>query len=237
MFALSPSQHRFNALVAALPAYVAAHPDFLRHYSEQHFLACELQNVSDVLPCGFLLDTHAAWSTSCRSLLGTRSREVCLKIFQRECNQHNNIVHGVKRREVACDSAVRHMQERCVDGGGTRAIRAIHFKGKHKPWTARSRDCEKTRDGFMLQMELGNTSDWRQEFHPSKLTPVDPLGTEVSWLAEKSLCMVIGSGSPLFWASGEPVTAERCCSSWLVFASHWFGLLDTLRARMYRIST
>ena len=242
LFALKPSAARFSQLVSAVKSYAANSPELYERYSEQVVLACELKNSSTVLPCGWLYDTHSPMSTSCRSMVGSRSPEVCLRAFHRACVRHNNIFTGQAAREQACDGAVQHMKANCLRAPGAAPvdIRALHFKGANKPWTARSRDCEKVRDGFMLRAaDVGHATPANASVGHAGLVIVDPLLDEVNWDAGSRVCHVQRAGgqiSPLLWASGELVQHERCCSFWLVVSAHWFGLLDTLRARMYSSS-
>ena len=245
MMVLKPSLARYEALTKALSTYAKTSPQFVKKYSEQHFLACELKDVASVTRCGYLYSTHSAMSTSCRSSSGARSHEACLRAFKQTCVRHNNIISGKRERRSACEAAVQHMRTNCVGRRGRSLdIRAIHFKGSYKPWTARSKDCEKVRDGALLKLWDARNMSMTKTIsgttfatpHHSGLIPVDPVQDDVRWVPAKRLCVVVLTGSPVFWASGQPVRSERCCSFWVLSSAHWFGLLDTLRTRMFRTS-
>jgi len=177
-----------------------------------------------VLPCGYLYSMGGPASTSCRPLVGSLPHERCLQIWLHSCTRNNPLLTYGPERGGICRRTMQHIQARCMPT--QTAVRALHFKGSHKPWLAASGKCESVRDGFMTTTPNASAVD---------RTTVQPLAP-LEWSEDSKSCLEAASQQPLHWASGSRISRRECCTAAHAAAAHWFGLLAAPRSRVWRES-
>ncbi len=202
MFMLRPDRRDHAGLRAHLSTYSAWH---MQHFSEQTGLNCYFANRSATLPCSALYDVGTL-----RHTVGGLSHTSCVKLSP----------YG----KAACDAAAAQSLG-CSWPRVRTDARAVHFKGRLKPWHHHPSHCRPLRDGALATIAQ----------------PADPGGgggggggggasanvsvrDNLSWDAKGGRCVNL-RGLPVRWASGKPVP-KVCCFVDTLLQSEWFRLLD-----------
>ena len=246
-FSFAPSATTFTELARQLVRY-SANAYVMKHFSEQALLACHFNNDSRrVLPCGYLFSINNPASTACR--FDGRPPEICLRIHRRACERHapqtlrdSCTLGGHQPGSDGCSALVRSQRGVCAaisahasahcrwrpDAGVD--IRAVHFKGRKKPWALASEACAPVTLGTM---RVGHAQARGAAPNRSQaLLPLSPFAVHDSpvWRGEPrghGECLVVNrTDAPrIHWADGSPIDARRCCTLELLLASIWYGHL------------
>lgn len=103
---------------------------------------CFFANRSVTLPCPYLFDASSPllqgvekWTSNCERLLKGHLLEQCLSEPPTSCLPAG----GDAATARMCHASVQHMRGDCAWGTVAGRVRAIHFKGKNKPWPFASR--------------------------------------------------------------------------------------------------
>jgi hypothetical protein len=131
-------------------------------------------------------------------------------------------------------------------------IRAVHFKGKGKPWT-RLATCEFVRHGALragtsnatdaaaaaaadaaanashlgapVSSSSSRTGNGSASWVARWTRPLDPLTDAVAWHALQRHCISLRTRTSVYDATGRIVRNRGCCDLPTLLAAHWFGLL------------
>lgn len=156
----------------------------LAHFSEQLAVAChyhELQRLH-TLPCSYLHDPAVD-----RFREGAGGYRNCIKFG------------GVGRRQ--CRTISAHVERHCLWPKVFSRVRAVHFKGKSKPWAlgyGTERGCSKLASLGRLRL-IGAASG-------SEHSGAD----DIVWSGEANSCISKRRQRSVLWATGAAVP-ERCC--------------------------
>jgi hypothetical protein len=130
MFVLRPSETVFQAYLQFIRRRLTKPLQLM--YADQTGLMCFFGlERSETLPCSFLMDAanplrHAtSWKRNCERMLPVHLEKQCMDDSPR----------GACRAEPkVCTATLRHLQANCEWRRVASDVRAVHFKGKIKPW-------------------------------------------------------------------------------------------------------
>ena len=203
-------------------------------YADQTGLMCYFGlDRTRTLPCSYLFDVanpllspgQAKWKGNCLRLLGRHLRMQCLNgSSQQACRPAGGV-------PATCRAVLDHLHGQCEWRRVASSVRAVHFKGKVKPWPGLpGHKCRRVMHG-PLRMQGGAAGDGG-----SAVSALDDL----EWAANASqpeggagVCVSGSTRAPVFWARGEgkPSTAEmvavprKCCHLHTLLSAEWNGLL------------
>jgi len=236
LFVARPNESTFSELVAYIATYPTHH---LQHYSEQTALSCFFRNRTRVLPCSFLFDLSSPAMSSCTPGASSttclrKHMQNCIKFgptnMRRSClSQPPESCDKWADRE-ACLAVSQHVRTCGSWPVHSRDVRAVHFKGRIKPWpTGNSQRnnnwmCRPMRSGALRLMngsslvkaKLYDTFRWEAEL----LLP----GTQ-----RRGACISTLSGVPVHWAkrSQGPMVARKCCHAETLMSAEWHEILHS----------
>ena len=221
LFAVQPSYTTFKSLIEVDIPQSRSNAFLLSHSSEQTMLACRFKGRTQVLPCGYLFSVNSPASTACRP--GGRLPEVCARIFNGACKKWS--AKALRRAgcrpgqcRTSCRSIVRHNIEQCQWSNAS-DIRAVHFKGTHKPYAADVlSSCARVRFGA-LKVQAGPPA-------ATMLIPVDPLHDAIAWHEGLAKCVSLGTGLPVFFADGKLVDSHVCCTFRGILSAYWYEMAN-----------
>jgi hypothetical protein len=130
MFAMRPSEALFQAYLRYVRRRLTKPLQLM--YADQTGLMCFFGlERSETLPCSYLADVatplrHAAsWKRNCERMLPTHLEKQCM----------DDSPPGACRAEPGvCNATLQHLQAHCDWRRIAFEVRAVHFKGKIKPW-------------------------------------------------------------------------------------------------------
>ena len=188
---IRPSEATLSSLLEEFNGYDARH---LQHYSEQTALACWAHKRASLhtLDCSYLYDVSIGAD-------GKGRLANCIRwsgFTAHECREVADHVRG-----PSCD---------WLNISGS--VRAVHFKGKLKPWHHTDpQKCLPLRRG---RLRLGSNST----------AAVLHVHDQLSWRAETGVCVSERVGGPVSWATGGSVP-RRCCSFHTLLQSEWYATM------------
>ncbi|KAL1510127.1 hypothetical protein AB1Y20_006459 [Prymnesium parvum] len=220
MYLMRPSDAVFLRLLDSIRSFQVSIHHF-SHYGEQTGLNCFFKNDSATLPSDYLYDLNSPVSDFCAP--GATVHE-CSERFRRSCNRWSlwtmrqacvRIDEGaslpLEKSEcdrfagaAVCDQSIEHARR--VATWSTN-VRAVHFKGKMKPWR-HAQTCKRVSLGPLVLSGDRTT----------RINATDRL------IWNGSSCHN-DAHKPVAWADGAPVHSYLCCSTLILLSSIWYGKL------------
>ena len=191
---IRPSDATFSSLVEECNRYDERH---LQHYSEQTALACWAHRRASLhtLDCSYLYDISIGAT-------GKGRLANCIRwsgFAKHECRAVEAHVRG-----PSCDWL-----------NISSSVRAVHFKGKLKPWHhADPLKCLPLRRG---RLRLGKNST----------AAVVHVQDQLRWRADTGVCASERAGVPVSWATGGLVP-RKCCSFQTLLQGEWYATMHNL---------
>ena len=250
LFALTPSNETFHAVLAHLTEATRYNAYHLQHYSEQTALSCFFANRSRTLPCAYLFDNglggwwpggpqeHHCRVFSSRTLAA--ATPACVSEPAR-CEAWSGA--------AACRAVAAHVQsDECSWAHARQQVHALHYKGAQKPWRGLStRFCSGLRHG-RLRVAFGASADGRTAGRP--LGELSARG-DIYWhkhtdgkarcaSADHNISLTV-QYAPASAAQLAALSTRRqrrqaadvrvpryCCSSSTLMAAEWFRVNNSL---------
>ena len=171
--------------------------------------------------------------------------QVCLRVFRANCMAHS------RSSRAECDAIVTHARDHCQwrRRGAESETRAVHFKGKHKPWALVGWvGCGRLSLGSLrIGPPLTRSAAARPPVLYTPPSSTVPNGTDatalgvgmvtpqqhhppiaklhdyaVEYASEDSACVTSEGRRAVLWASGEPMREQRCCSLFGALSARWY---------------
>ena len=221
MFLIRPSVADFNGVVALMRS---KNPKMREGYSEQTALVCHFANRSSTLPCPYLFDLGSPGSSTCSP--ANPGSKVCLRKHLQNCKRWG--IAGLRKTctlspvercdafggDANCDAVSAHVRRDCMWAEVSRRVRAVHFKGKIKPWPSRQYanfKCSPQRRGALRLGSHRNAS----------AVAVDD---DLLWDRVSQRCYSRMQHAPVHWNTGA-VVPKPCCHFATHLAGRWHELL------------
>lgn len=229
LFVLRPNMDTFPRLVASLNQFNEYH---LAHASEQTALACFFRNQSRTLPCGFLFDLSAPIGDTCTL---RRPWTECMRQQFKYCRAFGPtlLVNGCKitppercHRYAPGKRLCRAMYNHVATCGEWHSqvakIKAVHFKGKVKPWV----NLQKCRMVSAGALQVQNVDGHRQDISITDTLFWDENGTDPS-ATGAATCMSMATRKPVLYGRLSNIPIPRsCCNSHSIVAGQWYSFLS-----------
>jgi hypothetical protein len=190
---LRPSDTQYEALVSLFRSRFSSHK--LR--AEQTTLACYYHGTRRLhtLGCAFLHDMSTERHTR-------RQEHVA-------CVQRSGV------GELGCLAIAAHVREQCLWPQVAPRVHAVHFKGKHKPWSLTPAAClVSARRGQIAPMGSlatnGTSPSWSID--------------ELVWDKQQEACLAGKHGQGVGWAGGVRPVDRKCCTYSSLVQARWYEL-------------
>ena len=211
LLALRPNEALHDGAIA----YARSMSRFdLQHFSEQLPLTCYFfqRQQLHTLPCNYLYDVAVP-----RYILGRSGFRDCIR-------------HGRVGR-VICGAIASHIEEECLWPVAHRHVRAVHFKGKLKPWAVEGKCTMRARAGRRLLLvapqEGGLSVPAPEVFHAlgnRSSTMVMLTGPDmIEWSVVANACLSTRRKMYVLWPEGDPLS-KHCCTVNVLLEVEWHSL-------------
>ena len=249
MFAARPNLATLDGLTAYLRTFNAFH---LRHYSEQTALACYFANRSRTLPLEYLYDIanplHSPgarrWLSNCETYGPSQMRSACFVPGRKACEPFASRSGYI---QPFCSNAMERLTSHYEWSLVAGSVRAVHFKGKVKPWGSEGHKianlCDMSSGSLKVNLAdrdapTGSTNATPARARLIRVQPNDTLSFDpnqrypVAKWDRPGVCFSKRWNLPVYFGRrtrannrrGLPVH-RRCCNFETLLTAHWNNIL------------
>jgi hypothetical protein len=233
LYAIRPNKEDFQGLRKELELYRRNKWHF-QHYGEQTCLACYFKNRSRTLPCSYLFDLSNPTTSTCSPGAAPMT---CMRKHLQNCVKWSRASMSrfciLTPREqcdglagaAVCTLVSHHLQEHCAWTNIASDARAVHYKGRIKPWPVGNR---KRNNNWMCQpLETGAL----RVLSSDGSRPLLALDDDLHWNATQRRCLSVQRGFAVQWAEQKQgfIVARKCCHFETIMSAWWHELLGGAR--------
>ena len=224
LYAMRPDAADFTRLRAYIETFRRITWHFA-HYGEQTALACYFANRSSTLPCSYLVDlsnptTSVCFAGAAGGACARQHEKLCARwsafTMRRSCIYEPASRCDAWAGAQVCSHVSRHVQEECAWSDVAERARAVHFKGRIKPWPVGN---PKRRNGACASLMIGAL----RRADGERLSVFDDL----VWNRTRRRCESArrAPGEAVTWARGDRTVPRKCCHFETIMSARWHELL------------
>lgn len=233
MFVMRPNQATFRAYVQYVRTRLSAPQQ--RMYADQTGLMCFFGlNRTRTLPCSYLADVAnpllvpgpRKWKQNCNAMLSRHLRLQCIRgMPPSACEPEGGL-------QASCNRVLAHLHAKCAWRKMAPNVRAVHFKGKVKPWPFSSGHanhmCRPVMFGPLTTLSAeGNGSVGAHEdlVWDESLACTDSTCGSGGDPSKPGACVTAFGRARVYWRDGRGVVPRKCCHFHTILQAHWNWML------------